>query len=794
MKLARLAAPTNAMVMVTLSLGIGANTAVFSVMNALRLRAAPYPGAERVALLQVDNRRERIRDELMSYPNYADYAQRNRVFEKLAAFQAYDANLAGVDTPVRLRGAAVTADFFAVLGVAPALGRVFTAEEDQFGRNNVVILSDGLWRERFGGEREVLGRILRLGGRPVEVAGVMPPGFDFPRDAVFWLPLAVSPARRATRNTPYLSAIGRLRPGITMPQAQADVETVAARLEQEHPQANSGFGATLRPLPQYLEAGYGAPVRTLLGAAALVLLIACVNVANLLLARNTARRKEIAIRSALGAGRGRLAGRLLGESALLATAGSAAGVALAAWGVRALAALAPAGLPRASEMPIDLRVLAFTVTACLAAAALSGVAPALLGARFNLAAVMKEGTRASADRGRNRLRRLLVSAEIAVSLVLLAGAGLLLRSFEKLLDVDPGFAAQRVLTMEFFLPSASHPDGAPVANYFTRLLAEVRAVPGVASAGAASSLMLDRVANTSWLTVEGRVTGDPRDRATSVYDAVSPGFFETLGIAALRGRLFHEQDGFGDARVILINEAFERRYLGGRDPVGRRAKFLGPADPPPWLTIVGVVPDTRRSGLDREARPEVYLPHVQLASRRMVLAVRAAGGDPQALIPATRAVAARVDPDVPPFNVATTAQLLDTRLAARRFQMVLLTAFAAVALGMAVAGIYGVMAQAVAQRMQEMGVRMALGARRGEVLRLVLGEGLSLAAAGVVIGWLLALALRQAIAGMLFAVDPGDPATFAAAAGILLLTALAACYGPARRASRVDPLIALRQE
>jgi putative ABC transport system permease protein len=780
---------------VTLALGIGANTAIFSVIHAVLLKPLPYPDAERLTWVWLDNRREGIREDITSYPNFEDWRGQNKVFEAMAGVRDGRFNLTGVGEPEELKGASVSANFFALVGVNPARGRGFAPEEEQEGRDGVVVLSHGLWRRRFGASESIVGQKISLSGRSFDVVGVMPPGFEFPAKVELWKPLAPNAQLRSSRNSFWLPVVGRLKPGVTRASAQADMDVIAGRLEQQYPQSNQGYGVNVVPIHEQMVGRLRPTLLVLLAAVACVLLIACANVANLLLVRASVRQKEIALRAALGASRWRVARQLLTESVLLAGLGGALGLLLAHWGLDGFLALVPEDLPRASSIGVDGRVLLFTSGLSLLTGVVFGLVPAWQASKVGLIETLKEGGRGegAGGVGGRRLRRALVVAEIALALVLLAGAGLMIKSLWRLQQVNPGFNPDRLISMRLSLPRTKYPEGPQVAAFFQQLGERLRAVPGVQAVGATSSVMMEKLHNSSTFSVEGRPAEPQGQRLELPFDAVSNDYFQTMGVPVVRGRAFNEHDKRDGLPVAIINEAMARRYWPNEDPVGKRFTFGDPGPNAQWLTIVGVVGDVKRLGLDTPVRIETYLPHSQATARAMEVVVRTAD-NPLAMARTLRSAVWEIDKDLPVAEVRTVEQAMSERAAPRRFGMLLLALFAALALVLAAVGIYGVMSYSVAQRTHEIGIRMALGAGRRDVMKMVVGQGMKLALVGVGVGLAGAFALTRLMAGLLFGVSASDPLTFAGVAALLLSLALLACLVPARRAVKVDPMVALRYE
>jgi putative ABC transport system permease protein len=795
-----------AVAVLTLALGLGANTATFSVVHGILLRPLPYPDPDRLAMVWVNNPGEGIDKDIASFPLFADWRQQAKSFEQIVAYTDGGFTLTGRGEPEQLRGAWVAAGFFPMLGVPAALGRGLQDAENLPGREKVVVLGHGLWQRRFGGDPAVVGQTVSLSGAAYTVVGVMPRGFHFPEQAELWAPLApVGQFQQllSSRGSLWLSVTARRKPGVALPAAQAEMDAVAAAINKAYPDA-SQFGVKLESLQQTVSGDVRPALLLLLGAVGLVLLIACANVANLLLARASSRRREIAIRSALGASRGRVVRQLLTESLLLGAMGGTLGLLLASFGVEAFVAANPSALPRLETVHVDGTVLFFTLAASILTGLAFGLVPAIQTFGEGVSDHLGDATRGSSEGGRgHRLRASFVVAETALALVLLVGAGLLVRSFARILNLNPGLDASQVMTLRLTLPDARYPEADRIHGFYDRLLTDLRALPGVRSAGGASSLLLSRLPNSSTLRVQGvpaPPAGTPEEPVT--LDAVTTGFFETLRVPLKSGRLFEPRDALAAdelrarqvGKVAVVNEALVHRFFPGQDPLGRRITFGNPANPrTTWAEIVGVVGDMRRSGLDKEPRAEVYFYQGQLPDNGLSLALRA-DGDLFAVARAAQKAVWAIDPDQPIASMRPLEDLLRGTVAERRLSMGLLAAFGVLALLLATIGIYGVMAFSTAQRTRELGIRLALGAEPRDVLRLILRDGARLSAWGVGLGVAGALAASRAVASMLFGISPTDPLTFAAVVGVLGSASLLACYVPARRATRVDPVVALRQD
>jgi putative ABC transport system permease protein len=784
-----------AVAVVTLALGIGANAAIFSVVNATLLRPLPFEDPDRLIMIR-ETKLPQFPEFSVSPGNFLDWKKQNTVFERLVAMQDASFNLIGVVDPERLRGMRVTDGFFAMLGARPRIGRDFLPEEDQPGRNNVVILSHGLWQRRFGADPNIVNRAITFSGGSYTVVGVMPATFRFgDGGAEFWTPMAFTAEQAQQHGSHYVSAIGRLKPGVALAQARSEMGMIADRLAKQYPDNNTGWNVKLTPLLEYTVSSVKPALLVLLGAVAFVLLIACVNVANLLLARSAAREKEIAIRVSLGAGRWRIARQLLTESALLALAGGTVGLTLAKWGKDLLLALAPEDLPRLSDVSLDGRALAFTAAITLLTGLGFGLFPALQASKIrgsNLNETLKDAGRGSTDDGRRRLiRGALVVLEVALALELLVGAGLLIKSFLRLRSVDPGFNPAGALTAQIPLSQRKYPEDSQRVAFYTQLIEKVAALPGVQAAGAAMVTPLSGNDFVLGFMIEGRPPYPAGSEPDTNYYSVTPGYFKAMGIPLLRGRLFTERDAKDATRVVIINETMAKRFFPGEDPIGKRLHVtMGPLL---YREIVGIVGDVKHYSLDQETKAQTYEPYAQQPFSGMTLVARTSG-DPAGLSAAIRGEVLKIDKELPISNVRTLEQYLSTSIAQQRFSVLLLGIFAAVAMALACVGIYGVLSYSVAQRRREIGVRMALGAARRDVLRLVVGHAMLLTLIGVAIGLGAAFALTRVMSTLLFGVSATDPMTFVLIALLLVAVALLAALVPARRATKVDPMVALRCE
>jgi putative ABC transport system permease protein len=776
-----------------LALGIGANAALFSVLNAVLLRPLPFTEPDR--LVRIYETQGEMQGSV-SFLNFKDWQKQSTGFEKLAAYEMGSRNLQGNGDPERIRACETTPELFSILRVPPLSGRSLQAGADEPGRDRVAVVSEDLWRTRFGADPSLVGRTIRLDGLPHTVIGVMPRSFDFPAGGnstdVWVLHHPATEVRRTNRGAHYLNVVGRVKDGMSLEQATAQLVTVAARLEKEYPDQQLGRSVLVQPLQESIVGRVRPALLILFGAVGLVLMIACVNVANLLLARAAIRRREVAVRLALGATRGRLVRQFLVESLVLAFAGAALGLLLARWLLAVLAPLAESALPVFREFPLDGRVFAFLLAVAVLSGLLFGIVPALQASRGDVRETLAEGGGKSTGTRRQQLfRSSLVVVEIALSLILLVGAGLLLRGFYKLSGTEPGLTADNVLTAHLPVP-AEQIKGA-TSRLFRPLLTEIRSLPGVRSAAVVSMLPIQEAWTNGSFVVEGRPPVPPGQEPMAELRVASPGFFATLGIPLRRGRDFTERDGEKGPDVVIINDTLARRYFPGEDPLGRRLGGFGPKS----LTIIGVVGEVRQAGLDEAPLAEMYFPYALPESMDLlsdaVLVLRTSGA-PEGLAGPLRGALKKVDPTLPLFDVLTMQEVIDHSLASRRLNLWLLGFFAAVALILAATGLYGVISYLVAQRTREIGVRIALGAQKRNVMGLILRQAAALAGIGIFLGLAGALVFSRVMDSLLYGISSRDPVTYAALAALLATVALVASWLPARRASRVSPMVAIRAE
>jgi putative ABC transport system permease protein len=781
-----------AVTILTLALGIGACTAIFSVVNAVLLRPLDYPDPARLVVIRETNVPD-FPEFSVSPPNYLDWEKQTKSYEHLAAYSGSRVNLTGNGEPQQLIGVKATAHYFDVYGVKPALGRTFLPEEDAPGKNHVVVLSYPFWQRVFGGTADAVGREVQLNGEPYTVVGIAPPGFGSASKVDAWMPMAFKPDETANdaRGGHYLSVAGRLRPGVTVAQAEAELKVLAAQLATQYPDSNKGWGIFMMPMQDYSVRDVQTVLYTLLGAVGCVLLIACANIANLLLARATARHREISIRAALGASRARLVRQLLTESVLLALCGGLAGILLARWGLDALLALAPPNLPRMTDIHLNAGVLVFSLALSVLTGLVFGIAPAWLAARADVNEALKQGSRGSTEGGaRGRLRSALVVIEVTLALMLLGGAGLLARSFMQLAHVDPGFTPESATLLRLSLPEKKYALPEQQNAFANGLLERVKNLPGVQAAGLTHSMPLvsDYVLG---FNIEGRPAIAPSDLPNTNYYAVTPEYFRAMGIRLVRGRVFTAQDDAKAPRVALINETMARQHFPNEDPIGKRINITN--GPDTWREIIGIVGDIKQYGVDKATSNQAYEPFAQVPFSSLNVVIRS-NGSPAALLGAIRPAVYAVDKDQPIGTIRPLEEIVADSIARQRFAMTLLTVFSLVALVIAAVGIYGVMAYSVVQRTGEFGIRMALGAQQRDVLRLVLAQGGKLIGLGLIIGLAATLAASRAMGSMLFNTSAQDPLTLGAITVLLGVVALVACLLPASRATKVNPIEALRTE
>ncbi len=783
----------------SLALGISANTVIFSVINTVLLKSLPYTDADGIVLAWGDIPNEGTQRSQVSATDVDDWRNQNSVFEDLATYSSWRPILSGAGEPERVPAMQVGDGYFKIMKGEPVLGRTFLPEEQEDGKDFVVILGHGLWQRSFGGDPNVIGKTVLLNSRPYTVVGVMPESFrSLPTSLIderaeFYRPVAEKHDDEE-RSSRHLRAIARIKPGVPLAQAQAEMNVIAKRLEQEYPRDNTGYGVRLVSLAEDTVGGLRPTLLTLFGAVAFVLLIACANVGNLLLARSAARQKEIAIRSALGAARRRLVRQLLTESVMLALAGGGLGLLFSLWGVGLVESLGSKVNPMLNSILVDLRVLGFTVAISVLTGMVFGLAPALHISKLDLNESLKEGGRSSGEGAtRNRLRGALVVSEVAMALVLLISAGLLIKTVIRLRDVNTGFNPENLLTMTVALPNAKYPNAPAWIAFYNQIIERIESLPGVKAAGVTSVLPFSGNFDGRGLAVETRPKPRGEEISVDLYIA-TPGYLRAMGIPLLEGRSLTEQDVEAAQLVALVNKTMAEELWPNDDAIGKRIKFPGSDKrPQPWRTVVGVVSDVAQYGLDRKPPMQLYLPESQFPTSFMTLVVRT-GSDPAGMTAAIRNEILAVDKDQAVFKIASMEQLLGDSISLRRFSMLLLIIFAGIALTLAAVGIYGVISYSVSQRSHEIGIRIALGAGRKDILKLVVGQGMTLTLAGVAIGLAAAFGLTRVMAGLLFGVSATDPVTFVLISVVLAGVALGACFVPARRATKVDPMVALRYE
>jgi putative ABC transport system permease protein len=781
------------------ALGIGANTAIFSVVDGVLLRPLPFPDSASLYRVFMGSSKSASYDDPISYPQYQDIVGQTTTLESIGGWTDGDANLTGGASPERVLLRVALPSLLPTLRVQPARGRNFLPEEAAAGRNRVALISHGLWQRQFAGAEDAVGKSVRLDGVDHQIVGILPRGFQLEGPIDVWRPLDTTDPIVHVRNSHFLNVIARIRPGATPAAIAAELDLVARRQSERFPEMfppSFGFGFRAPPFLEAMVGEVRLPLLVLLAAVGFVLVITCANVANLLLARAAAREREMAIRTALGAGRGRLVRQLLTESLLLSLVGGGLGVLFAGWGIDALVALSPESLPRVAEVELDWRVMAFTAAVALGTGIAFGLAPAIAGSRPDLNDALKDGMFGSSARG--RLRKALVVGEVAICLVLLVGAGLMLRSFVRLRDVDPGFRPDQAVTVRVSLPTPnarlSTGDGDRFVGWFDRATARLRQLPGVTAVGAGNRVPLDGRGGGRIIEVQGYVRRDSGDIPAAQNHQATPGWLAALGIPLVEGRAIEPSDGPEAPRVVVVNQAFVRRFFGDRRAIGKQIRLGKLTQEFPWATIVGVVGDVRARGLDVPARPEMYWPVAQIRGTPELAIVVRTEGDARALLPQVRAALAELDPGQPIFALQTLEDLVAASLGQRRFTLTLMLVFGALALALAAVGIYGVMAYTVAQRTRELGIRVALGARPARVLGMVVGNGMVLVGIGTALGTVAALALTRVASSLLYGISAADAATYLAIALALGTVSLGAIILPARRAMRVDPMRALRAE
>ena len=772
--------------LIVLMLGIGANSAIFSFVNAILLRSLPYSHPERLVRIYSTSPGKEVRTFTSSYPDFLDWKNNNQVFEEMGAWARASATLTGTDNPERFDTALVTPGFFNVLGVTPERGRVFTAEEDQAG-SNVVVLSNGVWRGRFGSDPNITGKPLTLEGTTYTIIGVMPADFNFLFPVDVWMPLSLTgDTNLQDRGRHFISVLARLKPGVSLRQAQLDLQNIAARIAKEYAKTNEGWGNNPVLLYDELTGGIRGPLWVLFAAALLVLMIACLNVANLQLIRAASRSKEIAMRMAIGATRGRLIRQLLTESVVLSLIGGVLGLLLGIGGISLLKSMMPpTRIPRLNEVGLDGSVVLFTVGISLLTGIIFGLSPAFRALRPDFNETLKEGGRSNTGGTSNRLRSLLVVSEIALALMLTVFAGLVIQTFKNLVNIDPGFKTENVVTMQMSLTPSKYQGPPQIKEFYQRVLENIKAQPGVVAAGATNNLPLTGGGGYTKIYVEGQENAKPKEMMTGVQIA-TPEYFKAMGVPFLAGRDFTPQEDL----VLIVNDSTAKKLWPGENPLGKRVKFQPNGD---WIPVVGVVADMKALGLTAEPRIEMFLTLGQDTFRSGFLIVRSNVGT-ETMVPSLRAAVLAIDPNMAIYNIKTMEKVVSDSIAQPRFNMVLLAIFAGLALILASVGIYGVMSYSVTQRTQELGVRMALGAQRRDIFSLVLKQGIILALIGVAIGLAGAIGLSKALASVLYGVSATDPVTFISVAVIMLAVALVACFFPARKATKVDPLTAMRYE
>ena len=780
---------------VTLALGIGANAAMFSAFNALILKPLPFPDLDRVVTIWDKMPSRGVQRNEVTFANYLDWQAQNQSFEHLALYRWWSANITGINPPERIQGFLVTANYLDALGMKPIMGRNFLAEENQPGKDSVAIITHSLWQRRFGGDPNIINKTITVNSVVRTIVGVMPERFNFPKGAEVYGPIALTPNLITNRQSHSYYVVGRLKPGVSIQNGQADIDNITVRLEQQYPETNTGWGATVFSIVADAVRAYDTPLWVMMAVVGFVLLIACANVANLMLARASGRQREISLRAALGASRWRIIRQLLTESMIVALIGGAFGVLVGFWGIDALRAANPGDASRFADgwyqLGMNFTVLAFTLGLSVLSGIVFGLAPALQLSKPNLNDSLKEGAR-QVPKGSHRLRSSLVVFEVAISLILLVGAGLAARTFLSLLGTSPGFNPDSLLTLNVGLPIAKYRDESQRATFYNDLVQRVKTYPGVESAAVVNYIPLGGSNSSDAYLIEGAPELPPGQENVARYRVCTPDYFRTMGIPLIKGRAFTDHDKAGATPVAIINETMAHTHWPNEDAIGKRFRIYGPPERNPWIEIVGVVGDVKHE-LNQLVTPEYFLPHAQDAWGAMVLVARTTV-EPGSLGAALRQQVWAIDKDQPVFDVHTMQEVRSMSVTVYTFASASLAIFAGIALLLASIGIYGVMAFVVSQRTQEIGIRMALGARTLDVLKLVLNDGMKLALLGLAIGLVGSWALTRFMKSLLFGVEATDPLTFSVVSAFLLLAAFIACYLPARRATKVDPLEALRYE
>lgn len=786
--------------LLTLALGIGANSAIFSVVNAILLRPLAYKNPEQLVLVNHNYTKINLKASVSAF-GYAHYRDNAKSFESIAAISGWAANLTGEGEPERLTGQTVTANFFELLGANAAMGRTFAVGEDSEGKNRVVVLSHGFWQRRFGGDKNILNKPLSLNGENYTVVGVMPESFQYGREIGMiidlWSPIVFTPDQLSSNSitNEFLAVMGRLRAGVSQQQAQAEMHNIAANLRQQYMQGAdaSNWDLLLTSFREQVVGDISTMLWIVMLVVGFVLLIACANVANLLLARASARQKEIAVRTALGAGRWRIIRQLLTESVLLSVVGGGLGLLIGYWGVKALVSLNQDRIPRANEISLDWKVLLFTFGVSILTGVLFGIVPAIQTTKTDLHETLKEGGRSASSSTKQWIRSSLVVVEIALALAVLVGAGLLVKSFMHVQQVNPGFNPQGMLTMHLSLPVTKYSEAPQRANFYKQLINDVRSLPGVQSVGAVSVLPLSGGGSSGSFRIEGRDVPQGQSLPHGARWAATPDYFKTMGIPLIRGRYFEERDTAEGLPVAIIDQSLAQKYWPNEDPVGKRISFEGPANNRLWREVVGIVGHVKHTDLEGESRAQYYMPHQQRPQGGMAIVIRTPN-DPNSLAGSVRGLVKNADSDLPIFRVRTMEQFVADSMTQRKFALLLICVFACLALLLSAIGLYGVMAYSVTQRTHELGLRMALGAQASDVLKLVVKQGMLLAVVGLALGVVGAIFLSRLMKTMLFNVSATDPLVFVGIALTLAAVALLACFIPARRATKVDPMVALRYE